>query len=73
MTALLLALLVGVLFACGVLLLLQRGQIKVVLGLAMVSNETSHVKGALEQVVAALRSHPIAEYIDHQIEVETSG
>ena len=35
MSALLLALLVGALFACGALLLLQRGQIKVVLGLAL--------------------------------------
>jgi multicomponent Na+:H+ antiporter subunit C len=35
MTAVMLALLVGVLFTCGTLLLLQRGQIKVVLGLAM--------------------------------------
>ena len=35
MTAVMLAALVGVLFTCGTLLLLQRGQIKVVLGLAM--------------------------------------
>ena len=35
MTSLLLALLAGVLFTCGALLLLQRGQIKVVLGLAL--------------------------------------
>ncbi len=34
-TAWLLAVLVGVLFACGALLILQRGQIKVVLGLAL--------------------------------------
>ena len=35
MTTILLAMLVSVLFTCGTLLLLQRGQIKVVLGLAM--------------------------------------
>ena len=34
----------------------------VVLGFAMVSNEAAHVKGAFEQVVAALRSHPVAEF-----------
>jgi len=41
----------------------------VVLGLAMVSNETAHVRTALEQVVSALRAHPVAEFIDHEIEV----
>ncbi len=35
MTVLMLALLVGALFTCGTLLILQRGQIKVVLGLAL--------------------------------------
>jgi uncharacterized protein YlxP (DUF503 family) len=41
----------------------------VVLGMAMVSNEASHVRKALEQIVAALRVHPIAEFIDYEIEV----
>src|SRR5205814_10275040 len=41
----------------------------VVLGLAMVSNETAHVRTALEQVVSALRVHPVAEFLDHEIEV----
>jgi uncharacterized protein YlxP (DUF503 family) len=40
-----------------------------VLGLAMVSNEASHVRSAFEQVVAALRGHPVAELLDHQMEV----
>jgi uncharacterized protein YlxP (DUF503 family) len=40
-----------------------------VLGVAMVSNETHHVKTALGQVVEALRSHPVAELIDHAMEV----
>ena len=35
MTVLMLAILVGVLFTSGTLLILQRGQIKVVLGLAL--------------------------------------
>ena len=41
----------------------------VVLGVAMVSNEAGHVRSALEQVVAALRVHPVAEFLDHEIEV----
>jgi uncharacterized protein YlxP (DUF503 family) len=41
----------------------------VVLGLAMVSNEVAHVRTAFEQIVQALRVHPIAEMIDHEIEV----
>jgi uncharacterized protein YlxP (DUF503 family) len=39
-----------------------------VLGMAMVSNETHHVKTALAQIVEALRGHPIAEFVDHEIE-----
>jgi len=41
----------------------------VVLGLAMVSSETAHVRTTFEQIVNALRGHPIAEMIDHEIEV----
>jgi uncharacterized protein len=40
-----------------------------VLGVAMVSNESHHVKSALGQIVEALRSHPIAELIDHEMDV----
>ena len=40
-----------------------------VLGLAMVSNEAHHLKIALGQIVQALRVHPVAELIDHAIEV----
>jgi uncharacterized protein len=39
------------------------------LGLAMVSNETHHIKVALGQVVEALRSHPIAELLDYELDV----
>ena len=40
-----------------------------VLGLAMVGNEARHVKAVFEQIVAALRVHPIAEMLDHEVEV----
>jgi uncharacterized protein YlxP (DUF503 family) len=40
-----------------------------VLGVAMVSNEAAHVKAAFEQIVAALRVHPVAELLDHEVEV----
>jgi len=40
-----------------------------VLGLAMVGTEASHVKSVFENVVAALRIHPVAEFIDHEVEV----
>ena len=39
-----------------------------VLGLAMVSNETHHAKTALGEIVQALRAHPVAELIDHELE-----
>lgn len=41
----------------------------VVLGVAMVSNEARHVRSALEQIVTALRGHPVAELLGHEIEV----
>jgi uncharacterized protein YlxP (DUF503 family) len=40
-----------------------------VLGVAMVGNETRHVRGTLEQIVEALRRHPVAELLDHEIDV----
>jgi uncharacterized protein YlxP (DUF503 family) len=40
-----------------------------VLGFAMVSNETAPVRHAFDQIVAALRGHPVAELIDHEAEV----
>lgn len=40
-----------------------------VLGIAMVSNETQHLRKALSQVVEALRSHPVAELVDHEMEL----
>ena len=41
----------------------------VVLGVAMVSNEACHVRGALQEIVEALRRHPVAEFLDHELEV----
>jgi uncharacterized protein YlxP (DUF503 family) len=41
---------------------------QVVLGIAMVSNETAHLQGALQQILNALRSHPVAELAEHEIE-----
>jgi uncharacterized protein YlxP (DUF503 family) len=40
-----------------------------VLGLAMVGSEAGPVRTALEQIVQALRAHPIAEFVDHELEV----
>jgi uncharacterized protein YlxP (DUF503 family) len=40
-----------------------------VLGVAMVGNEARHVKTTLEQIVEALRRHPVAELLDHTIDV----
>jgi uncharacterized protein YlxP (DUF503 family) len=40
-----------------------------VLGVAMVGGEVAHIKGAFEQIIAALRAHPVAEFIDHEVEV----
>jgi uncharacterized protein YlxP (DUF503 family) len=40
-----------------------------VLGFAMVGHEAHHVRTTLEQIVAALRGHPVAELLDHQLEV----
>lgn len=40
-----------------------------VLGFAMVSNEAHHVKTALDQIVQALRVHPVAELIEHAAEL----
>ncbi len=41
----------------------------IVLGFAMVSNEAYHVRTALQEVLAALRSHPVAEFLDHELEI----
>ena len=40
-----------------------------VLGVAMVGNEAKHVRSTLEQIVTALRQHPVAELLAHEMEV----
>jgi uncharacterized protein YlxP (DUF503 family) len=40
-----------------------------VLGVALVGNEVAYVKTVLGQIVTALRGHPVAELLDHEIEV----
>jgi uncharacterized protein len=40
-----------------------------VLGLAMVSNEPAPVKEALAAVVQAMRVHPVAELLQHTLDV----
>jgi hypothetical protein len=39
------------------------------LGFAMVGEEAYHVRTTLEQIVEALRAHPVAELVLHEIEV----
>jgi uncharacterized protein YlxP (DUF503 family) len=41
----------------------------VVLGIAMVSNDSRYIHSTLDEIVAALRSHPVAELLDHTREV----
>ncbi len=40
-----------------------------VLGIAMVGNEVHHVRTTLEQITEALRRHPVAEFLDYELEV----
>jgi uncharacterized protein YlxP (DUF503 family) len=41
----------------------------IVLGIAMVGNEAYHVRTTLEKIVEALRRHPVAEFVSHELEV----
>ncbi len=40
-----------------------------VLGFAMVCNETHPIKQAFGEIVNALKAHPIAEFVDSEMEV----
>jgi uncharacterized protein YlxP (DUF503 family) len=40
-----------------------------VLGIAMVGNESRHVRSTLDQIVGALRGHPAAELLDFEIDL----
>jgi len=41
----------------------------VVLGMAMVCNETAVIRKTFDEIVQAMRAHPVAEFIDHEIEI----
>ena len=41
----------------------------VVLGMAMVCNEAHPIKQTLGEIVNALKAHPIAEFVDFEMEV----
>src|SRR5271154_4528733 len=41
----------------------------VVLGMAMVCNETHQIKKTLGEIVDALKAHPIAEFVDSELEL----
>jgi len=41
----------------------------VVLGFAVVSNEGQHAREQLNAIVQALRAHPVAEFLGHEMEV----
>jgi uncharacterized protein YlxP (DUF503 family) len=41
----------------------------IVLGVAMVGNETHPLKKALGEIVEALKAHPIAEFLDYDLDV----
>ena len=40
-----------------------------VLGVAMVANETQPIRETFAAIVAALRSHPVAEFLGHEIDL----
>ena len=40
-----------------------------VLGMAMVSNDAALIRHTFDEIVQALRAHPIAEFIDHEVEI----
>ena len=41
----------------------------IVLGFAMVCNETHLIKQVFSEIVNALKAHPIAEFVDSEIEI----
>jgi uncharacterized protein YlxP (DUF503 family) len=47
----------------------QENRQLAVLGIAMVSNETHHVKTVLGKIVEVLRCHPVADLLDHEMDV----
>lgn len=47
----------------------QENRQMIVLGVAVVGNESEHVRSTFEKIAQALRVHPVAEFVDHVIEV----
>src|ERR1051326_428974 len=47
---------------------LDQRQLAVV-GIATVGNESAVVRGVLQQIVEALRRHPVAEFLGHEMEM----
>ena len=41
----------------------------IVLAVATVGNDNAHIRGVLEQISQALRVHPVAEFVDQQMDV----
>jgi uncharacterized protein YlxP (DUF503 family) len=40
-----------------------------ILGFAMVGSEVAYVRSTLQQVIEMLRRHPVAEFIDYELDV----
>lgn len=47
----------------------QDNRQMIVLGFAMVGNEAHPIKKTLGEIVAALKAHPIAEFLDSELEI----
>ncbi len=47
----------------------QENRQLVILGVVTVGSEHKHVRTTLEQILAALRQHPVAELLDHELDV----
>ena len=47
----------------------QENRQMIVLAVATVGNDNAHIRGVLEQIGQALRVHPVAEFVDQQMDV----
>jgi|SRR5579871_956541 len=50
----------------------QENRQVAVLGVALVGGDVAHVQHTLQQIVEGLRRHPIAELVDHELDVSRS-
>jgi len=48
----------------------QEDRQVIVLGFALVSEASQQARTTLEQIVSALRCHPVTEFLGHELEVE---